>query len=79
MELQEVDNYHQLGIHLGVPEAKIKEFERNHPHDAQRCKTEVLTWWLRNAPVCSWRVLAQAVEKVGHKFLADNLRRKGSP
>jgi len=81
-ELREVTaaDWFQLGIHLGIPRAKLREIERDHPRDVQRCKTEVLDWWHRNAREVTWDTLADALEKKGgYGPLAQRLRRKMPP
>ena len=70
-------NWYQLGMQLEIPPAELRTIECNNPHDAQRCMTEVLNRWLRNAPECSWAKLAQAVETMGgYAVLAEKLRKK---
>ena len=79
-ELTEVTEWHQLGVQLEVPPGTLHIIESNHPHDAKRCKTEVLNWWLENALEISWEKLAQAVEAVGgHAGVAKRLRLKMNP
>ena len=71
--------WHQLGVQLDIPPATLSTIESDHPLDAQRCMTEVLNMWLRNAPECSWAKLAQAVEAMGdYALLAKKLRQKTS-
>ena len=79
-ELSEVTaaRWHLLGIRLGLKQAKLSEFEANYPHDTQRCKYEVLNWWLNNAQPANWETLAQALEAMGESTTARNLRRKTS-
>lgn len=66
-ELREVTaaNWYPLGIQLGLRPAKLREIESNNARDAQRCKLDILDWWLENAPVISWQELANAVEGMG--------------
>ena len=79
-ELTDVTEWHQLGVKLKVPPSTLHIIESNHPHDAKRCKTEVLNWWLENALEISWEKLAQAVEAVGgHAVVAKRLRLKMNP
>ena len=79
-ELTEVTEWHQLGVQLKVPPSILQTIERNHSHDAQRCKTEVLIWWLQNSLEISWEKLAQAVEAVGgHATVAKKLKLKMNP
>ena len=70
----EVTEWHQLGVELGLPRAKLKEIENDYPQN-QRHKVEVLDWWCRNTEV-SWIKLAKAVEEMGYTVLAERLRRK---
>ena len=79
-ELGEVTDWYQLGIQLGLEPQTLNFIERNHPHDALRCKTEVLNWWLQNELEISWWKLAKAVEAIGgHKVLADKLIKNMHP
>ena len=76
-ELTEVTEWYQLGVELGLGAPQLREIERDHPQDTQRCKTEVLDWWLRNAPEVSWEKLAQALETMGgHATVTQKLRKK---
>ena len=72
-ELGEVIEWHQLGLELGVPHAKLKEIENDYPQN-QRRKVEVLDWWCRNTAEVSWVKLAKAVEEMGYTVLAERLR-----
>ena len=74
--LREVSKWHQLGIQLGLSPGLLHTIESNHPRDADRCKTEVLTWWLRNAEQRSWDKIAEALDKIEYKVLAVKLERK---
>ena len=79
-ELKEVAaaKWYQLGIQLDIPAATLSTIESDHSRDAQRCMTEVLNRWLRNAPGCSWAKLAQALEAMGeYAVLAEKLKQKG--
>ena len=78
-ELTEVTaaDWFPLGVQLGVRPATLRQIEKNYPQDTQRCKTEVLDLWLRNAPEVSWKNLAQAVEAMGeYTSAAQRLKRK---
>ena len=86
LELKEIQNalrdvppakWYQLGVQLGVTPDTLSTIECNHPRDVQRCKSEVLLWWLKNAEVISWDNLAQALEGIEYGDLADKLRKKG--
>ena len=79
-ELREMTaEWYQLGVQLKIPPATLNTIERDHPHDAQRCMTEVMNRWLQNAPESSWAKLAQAVEAMGgYVALAEKLTQKTS-
>ena len=75
-ELKEMTaEWYQLGVQLEIPPTTLNTLERDHPHDAQRCMTEVINRWLQNAPECSWAKLAKAVGAMGgYAALAERLR-----
>ena len=76
-ELREINNPYKLGIHLGIPSADLKRFEKEHPNDITRQTIEVIEYWLQNhGDDASWEALARAVEKVpgGHTNVATRLR-----
>ena len=77
-ELKEMTaEWYQLGVQLEIPPATLNTLECDHPHDARRCMTEVITRWLQNAPECSWAKLAKAVGAMGgYAALAERLRQK---
>lgn len=76
-ELREVAEWHQLGVQLGLTPGTLKTIENDHPRDAQRCKTEVLHFWLQNVGYVSWEKLAGALEAMGgYTTLAHKLRKK---
>ena len=71
--------WYQLGIQLEIPVATLSTIESDHPRDAQRCMTEMLVQWLRNAPECSWQKLTEALEAMGgYRALVEKLRKKTS-
>ena len=74
-ELKEVSKWHQLGVQLGLTPGLLDTIESNYPRDTERCKTEVLTWWLQNAEQRSWEKIAEALDKMEYKVLAEKLRR----
>ena len=78
-ELREVTaaKWYQLGLQLEIPSGTLKTIESNYPHDVQRCMTEVLDFWLRNAPECSWEKLTEPLEAMGgYGLLVKKLERK---
>ena len=71
--------YHNFGIQLGVPEHKIKEFEKEHSETYRRFSAVIL-YWLNNSEAVSWDCLIAALESpsVNQKKLASELRKKHS-
>ena len=73
--LQEITDPNTLGIHLGIESHQVDIFEKNHPNDIGRQKSEVLKHWEKNCGDRSWDLLATAVEKMGkHANLVKKLR-----
>ena len=72
-------NYDRVGIQLGVPEHKIKEFEKEHL-EVYRCFYAVISYWLNNSDAVSWDCLITALESpsVSENNLANKLREKHS-
>ena len=54
-------DWFSLGTALELPHDTLKTIEYNYPRDAQMCKTEMITAWLRNSSHRSWRKLASAL------------------
>ena len=74
LKLEEVTNPHGLGIRLGIKPHMLELIEKNHPQCTERQMTEVIRLWLKNKE-CSWKVLADAVEKMNcHGKVVDSLR-----
>ena len=68
--------WYQLGVQLDIPSGMLKTIESNYPCDVQRCMTEVLDFWLRNAPERSWEKLTEALEAMGgYGVLVKKLRK----
>ena len=74
--MTQVVDWFPLGLQLGLGLPELKQLQMDYPGDAQRCKTEVLDWWLRNSRECSWETLAEALKTMEYEVLAENLRRK---
>ena len=64
-DTKEVTDWHTLGIYLGVKSSILKRIEKNYSGDTERCKTEVIHFWLQNDSEPTWNRLARAVEDMG--------------
>ena len=75
-ETREVTKWHSLGIQLEITPEDLNQIESNHSGDTERCKAEVVDFWLRNTQERTWDRLAQAVDKMGgHANLVQTLRK----
>ena len=75
-DLNEVTDWFQLGLRLGIKHADLTIIERNHKDDTERCKEEMLAHWLRNFSNASRRMLVSALREIGHRNLAEQLQQK---
>ena len=50
-----------LGVALGLSYDTLKTIESNYPKDVNRCRTEMITAWLRSTSQPSWQRLASAL------------------
>ena len=50
-----------LGLALGLSRDTLDIIEHNHPRDACRCQTEMITTWLKSSSHPSWQRLAFAL------------------
>ena len=50
-----------LGLALGLSRDTLDIIDYNHPRDANRCQTEMITAWLRSSSQPTWQGLASAV------------------
>ena len=74
--LEEVTNWHTLGIKLDVPSHKLRTIEQNYPRDTERCKNEMLTMWLQMFPTAHWKDVVRALHKMGYHVLEKKVNRE---
>lgn len=75
-ETKEVTEWYSLGIQLDIKCDVLDQIGRNYNGDAERCKTEVLKFWLRNTEERTWGRLVQAIDQMGgHAILVQSLRK----
>ena len=76
-ELREVDHWFMLGAFLNVPVPKLKKIAATHTQDGvERCKLEMLQYWLDTTMTASWRDIARALEQLNMLTLAARLKLK---
>ena len=72
----------KLGLKLGLYKPTLSTIEANHPRDVGRCLIECLTKWLERSDkvnekgVPTLSRLADALEEIGDKKIAEELRKK---
>ena len=67
-----------LGDMLGVPELKRREIESQLSSVPQRRKA-LINYFIDHDPVASWRAVIVALERMGEKRVADELRYLAEP
>ena len=75
-ELASIDNWHLLGVNLGLQGHQLRAIERNYPQDSDRRKSETLDLWQRNAKNATWEAVTQALCLMQEHVVADAIRRK---
>ena len=67
--------WYSLGIQLDIDTSYLDQIEKNYGGDAERCRIEVIKFWLRNVRKFTWNKLARAVEGVGgHAKVVQTLK-----
>ena len=72
-----MNDWYSLGVALRVHPNKLQEIQKSSPLEGiQRWKIDLLQHWLKSTTNASWSMIAMALEKIGHRVLADQLRAK---
>ena len=72
--LKKVDNWFMFGAMLDVPFPQLKKIESHHQKDPDRCKLELLQYWLDNTLDSTWNRIVQALEKTDQLTLAAQIK-----
>ena len=75
-ELKDVDNWFVLGIFLGVPVKQLQKIESSHRGDLERCKIDMLQYWLDNNVTPSWKDVVRALEQTNQIVLAETVKHR---
>ena len=75
-ELSSVENWHSLGVNLGLKGHQLREIEQTYHGNSKRCKTETLDFWQRNNRNCTWEAIARALDLIQEEVVADWIREK---
>ena len=74
-DIKEVTGWYSLGIQLEIGTSYLDHIEKNYGSDTERCKIEVIKYWLGNDQEPTMRKLAKAVEDMGgHANVVQTLR-----
>ena len=74
-ELDSVENWHLLGVKLGLEGHQLRGIEQNY-HNNNRCKNEMLDLWQRNAKAVCWETVVKALCMMKEQAVADKIQRK---
>ena len=72
--LKKLENWFLFGAMLGVSISQLKKIELFHQKDSDRCKLELLQYWLENKLVPTWNEIVQALEKTDQLALAAQIK-----
>lgn len=72
-KLKEVTDWYMLGAYLDVPVHELKKIEQSQ-NGVERCKLEVLQYWLANAKTPLWKKIVKALEQLNMVALARKLK-----
>ena len=76
-ELQEVNDWYMLGAYLNVSVRELKKIQATYTQDGvERCKLEMLQYWLDTTMTASWKDIARALEQLNMLTLAARLKLK---
>ena len=72
--VRNVNDWHNLGLHLYLEEAKLEEIGITyHIYGVVRMKTEMFKVWLKSCPDASWHKLVSALNAIGEKRVAKEV------
>lgn len=63
-----------FGVILGVPYSQLRKIELNHEKDADRCKLDMLQYWLDSKLVPKWNDVILALEETDQLVLAAQIK-----
>ena len=72
-EISDVSDWFSLGMELGLPRHTLSSIECDYNRLTRRIQA-VIAAWLRCDTTASWSKLAQAVEAMDHRDIAERIR-----
>ena len=76
--VREVESTNDLGAYLRVPESKQREIASQFSSVPQQRKA-LINYFIDHDPVASWRAVIVALDAMGEKRVADELRYLAEP
>ena len=75
--LDSVVNWHLLGVKLGLEDHELRAIDHDfHGDGIERCKHEMLSHWLRNAKLPTWKAVADALQLMGEHAVSLKIQAK---
>ena len=65
-----------LGVNLGLQGHQLREIERTYRGEVNRCKSEVLDFWLRNNENPTWEAITKALDRMQQQKVCHEIRKK---
>ena len=59
---------------MDIPVSQLRKIESNHQKDSDRCKLEMLQYWLDSNSDAAWNEIVQALEKTDQPALATQIK-----
>ena len=75
-ELTSVQNWHLLGVKLGLKLHELGTIEKDYHRDNLRCKHEMLGRWLQSSKLPTWKAVTGALDSMEEQAIASKIRTK---
>ena len=73
--LKPLENWFVFGVILGVPVPQLKKIESSYSQrELERCKIDMLQYWLENKLIPTWKEVIQALEQSDQLVLAAQVK-----
>ena len=76
--VREVEDTDRLGLWLGVPDSKREEILNQFSNVVEQRKA-LINYFIENDPESSWRSVICALDAMGQKEIADDIRHLAEP
>ena len=73
--LNKLENWFVFGAILGVPVSQLKKIESSYSQgELERCKIDLLQYWIDNELAPTWNEVILALEQTDHLALASQIK-----